>query len=244
MSGRARAKRVATYEWGTYIVAPSPTRPYRVITMDPSSGKQVERRAHTEAEGLTTDALRTLERLAEETVKGLIDGASERSCVLKVADVLRLHVTSLIGDLSVDEWTPEQTEYVLNTARSKVERERLSDIRASMRAMIRRDSLPVLSECIRVEAAVEKALGERWRIGVEPIREMTVRWGEFLALTPENFSFVGADGRHPDRSWWVRKWRKAVQIADCAGRGWTIHTWRSVRLSMAGERASCTGGGE
>lgn len=331
-----RASRLATYEHGTYILRPANGRPYRVITIDPVTGRQRERRAHTQAEARDLarrfEAYRaagsvdvgdpTLSDLATATVEGLEAAGRTDRYIDKIAGLLNHWVLPRIGEVKVSDWTPGHSERVLGAAAKKVGKERQADLRRAMVAMasrgrklrliphgdqfdplfgvtvvgakkllepVDRDLLPTLDECAKVEAAIAEILGDDWCLGVRSVRETMVRWGEFIALTPECFGFVGPDGaplrsvaltesiaerngiftvkdlknherrptsfgndlaedladlvaratpgerlfvrpdgKTPDRSWWSRKWRKALSDAGFEDTGWTLHTWRHV----------------
>lgn len=270
MSASRRARRVATYPRGTYILAPTETRPFRVITRDPVTGRQIERVAHSEAaaralgaqldlyreEGLAAETSRTISKLIDKTIEGLVAAGSEASYVYKVAEVLDLHVKPLIGNVRVEDWDASVTEVVLNVTRSRVGAERQRDVWAAMRAMIRRarilrwmptsldpmvgltvpkvkssnpidrDSLPLLSQCRLVEDAIEEVMGRRWRIGVELVREAMLRFSELMALRPECIDFVDANGNSLRR---VRLTEAVVEVA---------HEFHEKDLKSHRERAS------
>jgi integrase len=149
---RRTASRLATYEHGTYILRPTSTRPFRVITIDPVTGRQRERTAHTETEarelarrfeafraaGAVAPGEPTVADLAEATVEGLVTAGRTESYIEKVDGLLRVWVVPVIGDLRVDAWTPADSERVLGTAAKTVGKERQADLRRAMVAMVSR----------------------------------------------------------------------------------------------------------
>jgi hypothetical protein len=332
-----RAKRLATYEHGTYILQPTDTRPYRVVSFDPATRRQHERTAHTEddarhlarrfeafraAHGAVGPTERTVADLAEATIKGLVEMGREDSYIDRTEGLLKYWVVPTIGHVRVANWRPRDCEAVLAAATGQVGHERLKGLRAAMRAMVTRGQkdgwiplgdaydplwkvtvvgakamdepidrslLPTITECEKMEMALAEVLGDDWGLGLRLVRESMVRWGEFIALRPECFRFCDSDGdllravalsqaiaerkgrfkvkdlknhhnrttsfgsdiavdleafvaranpterlflrpdgKTPDRSWWSRRWRKALLIAGFTGSGWTIHTWRHV----------------
>jgi integrase len=153
----------ADLQHGTYIVATSDALPFRIVRINPVTGRSVERLAHDADEAwriahavdswpepaivvalpsIDAPEYWTVARLGGTTIRSLRDAAEEDMDRRRADDVdamdalLRTWVYPRIGEVAVSEWTSEDSNGVMTTAAESLDREGRDRLYGAMRAIV------------------------------------------------------------------------------------------------------------
>jgi hypothetical protein len=149
---RRYRKPLVTFEFGTRIYAPSEAeRRYRIIAKDPSGGRifqkfasedEARARARQLEAMLASSVILPSRGSAPTTVAQLTElyaaslGSRSTRYAERQKSLLRHWVTPVIGDRPLLEWTPADSERVLDCARQRLAPATVQNVGACMRALV------------------------------------------------------------------------------------------------------------
>ncbi len=153
MAGTRRYRKpLVSYEFGTRIYAPSEGEDrYRIVTTDADgrrvfqkvTNEETARRRARQLEKMLASSVTMPGRLqAPTTVGGLIDryvaslGSRSNRYAERQEYLLRMWVRPVLGERALADWTPSDSEVVLDRARRSLAPSTVQNVGSTMRAMV------------------------------------------------------------------------------------------------------------